>query len=170
MRKYSLIYISNYISSFPLKVCGQYQTLLPRNLFGPQADVTILHKRRSQRTTFTLVWQNFGKPSNGAYSFVLGIKWKLRMSRFRICVMPPWHPPAFCAIEDGVQDGRQFNRSGITTTWDIISHMVVNHSYRYLCLLTKWESKSVQLQMHAFSNTAHHVRWRDKFLGINIFI
>jgi hypothetical protein len=62
------------------------------------------------------------------------------------------------------------NRSGITTTWDIISHMVVNHPYQYLCLLTKWEIKSVQLQMRAFSITAHYVRWRDKFLGINIFI
>jgi hypothetical protein len=49
-----------------------------------------------------------GEPSNIVYSFVLGIKWKLRMFRFRICMIPPWHPWAFCAIQDDVQDGRQF--------------------------------------------------------------
>jgi hypothetical protein len=56
-------------------------------------------------------WQrnpHFRGPPNVVYSFVLGIKWKLRMFRFRICMMPPWHPWEFCAIQDGVQDGRQF--------------------------------------------------------------
>jgi hypothetical protein len=38
-------------------------------------------------------------------SFILGIKWKLR-----ICVMPRalWHPWAFCDIQDGVQNGHWF--------------------------------------------------------------
>jgi hypothetical protein len=54
------------------------------------------------------VW---GYPSNVVHSFVLGIKWKLRMSRFRICITPPWHPWAFCAIQDGVQDGCQFKQT-----------------------------------------------------------
>jgi hypothetical protein len=55
-----------------------------------------------------------GKPSNVVYSFVLGTKWKLRMSRSRICMMPPWHPWAFCTIQDGVQDGRQFKQTSRT--------------------------------------------------------
>jgi hypothetical protein len=55
-----------------------------------------------------------GVPSNVVYSFVLGIKWKPRMSRFRICMMPPWHPWAFCALQDGVQDGRQFKQTSRT--------------------------------------------------------
>ena len=29
----------------------------------------------------------------------------------RIRVMPPWHPWAFCRIQDGVQDGRHRNRN-----------------------------------------------------------
>jgi hypothetical protein len=61
-----------------------------------------------------LVRQNLGEPSNVVYSFVLGIKWKLRMSRFRICMMPPWHPWAFCAIQDGVQDGHHFKQTSRT--------------------------------------------------------
>jgi hypothetical protein len=52
-----------------------------------------------------------GEPSNVVYSFFLPIKWKLRISRFRICMMPPWHPWAFCAIQDGVQDGGQFKQT-----------------------------------------------------------
>jgi hypothetical protein len=50
----------------------------------------------------------FEEPSNAVYRFVLGIKWKLRMSRFRICVKPLWHHWIFCTIQDGVQDGLQF--------------------------------------------------------------
>jgi hypothetical protein len=67
-----------------------------------------------QTNSVASVRQNLGEPSNVVYSFVLGIKWKLRMSRFRICMMPPWHPWAFCAIQDGVQDGRQFKQTSIT--------------------------------------------------------
>jgi hypothetical protein len=55
-----------------------------------------------------------GVPSNVVYSFFLGIKWKLRMSRFRICMMSPWHPWAFCTIQDGVQDGHQFKQTSRT--------------------------------------------------------
>jgi hypothetical protein len=61
--------------------------------------------------TNVLVRQNLGGPSNVVYSFVLGIKWKLKISRFRICVMPPWHPWAFCAIQDGIQDGHHFKQT-----------------------------------------------------------
>jgi hypothetical protein len=56
----------------------------------------------------------WGEPSNVVYSFVLGIKWKSRMCRFRICMMPPWHPWAFCAIQDGVQDCHQFKQTSRT--------------------------------------------------------
>jgi hypothetical protein len=48
-----------------------------------------------------------GEPSDVVYSFVLGIKWTIRLSSFWICMMPPWQPWAFCAIQDGVQYGRQ---------------------------------------------------------------
>ena len=84
-----------------------------------------------------------------------------------LVIMSPW----FCVVVlKFTKSSIKLNRSGITTNWDIISHMVVNHPYRYLYLPTKWESKSVKLQLRAFSNTAHHVRWHDKFLGINTFI
>jgi hypothetical protein len=55
-----------------------------------------------------------GEPSNVVYRFVLDIKRKLRTSRFRICTMPPYHLWAFCAIQDGVQDGRHFKQTDRT--------------------------------------------------------
>jgi hypothetical protein len=63
-----------------------------------------------------------------------------------------------------------FIRLGTITNWDIISHLLVKHPYWYLCLLTKWESKSMHSQLCVFSNTAHHVMWRDNFLRFNYFI
>jgi hypothetical protein len=72
------------------------------------------HCTTSQSIYIMIVRQNLGEPSNVVYSFVFSIKWKLRMSRFRICMMPPWHPWAFCAIQDGVQDGRQFKQTSRT--------------------------------------------------------
>ena len=42
------------------------------------------------------------------------------------------------------------NRSGITTTWDIISHLVVNHPYRYFWLLTKCRGSSLTYSANAY--------------------
>jgi hypothetical protein len=80
-----------------------------------------------------IVRQNLGKPSNVVYSFVLGIKWK-RMSRYRIYVMSPWHPWAFCAIQDGVQDDHQFKQTSRTP-------LLFNIERWYSCLTLRFRVK-----------------------------
>jgi hypothetical protein len=107
-------YIDKYtsITSF-INQIYHYSTHFHRLFF--KIETWILHQIRSDQCISPAEKPPFlGVPSDVVYSFVLGIKWKLRMSRFRICMMPPWHPWAFCAIQDGVQDGRQFKQTSRT--------------------------------------------------------
>ena len=47
------------------------------------------------------------EPLNILYSFVLGVKMKLRLCRSRISWVPICHPWANCVIQDGIQDDHQ---------------------------------------------------------------
>ena len=67
------------------------------------------------------------EPSKFVYSFVLGLVWKLRLSRIRICRVPTWHPWAFCVIQDGVQNGRRITKSPL-------SHLLIEIETHFLGL------------------------------------
>jgi hypothetical protein len=64
------------------------------------------------------------------------------------------------------------NRLGTTTNWDTQRKVPFGGQTPLSVPLytTEWKPKSLHSQLCAFMKTAHHVMWREKFLGINYFI
>jgi hypothetical protein len=62
--------------------------------------------------------------------------------------------------------GTTMNRLGTTTSWEIISHLVVNHPYSVPYLTTKWWSFFVKSALDENDELAHMHEYQGVFSDI----
>jgi len=75
-----------------------------------QSTAVIVHYHNQHTTTsFQLVGTSRGEPCTLVCQMFFNGFYVILSHIIRIRVMPPWHPWAFCRIQDGVQDGGSRN-------------------------------------------------------------